>query len=69
MLFVYKEKQQIIDQKVSEIDKLNSIINVVEKDMIRLKKQYEQVQSMYVCMYVCMCVCGRKGHDSLEETI
>jgi len=28
--------------QVAEIDKLNSIINVVERDMVRLKKQYEQ---------------------------
>jgi hypothetical protein len=27
---------------VAEIDKLNSIINAVERDMVRLKKQYEQ---------------------------
>ncbi|EKX37608.1 hypothetical protein GUITHDRAFT_160100 [Guillardia theta CCMP2712] len=42
LLFLYKDKQQTVDQKISEIDKLNSIINVVEKDMVRLKKQYEQ---------------------------
>lgn len=42
LLFVYKEKQQLVDQKIAEIDKLNSIINVVERDMVRLKKQYEQ---------------------------
>lgn len=45
LLFVYKEKQQLVDQKIAEIDKLNSIINVVERDMVRLKKQYEQVTS------------------------
>jgi len=42
LIFSYKEKQQLIDQKISEIDKLNSVINVVERDMVRLKKQYEQ---------------------------
>mmetsp|Transcript_40290 Transcript_40290/g.95676 ORF Transcript_40290/g.95676 Transcript_40290/m.95676 type:complete len:921 (-) Transcript_40290:204-2966(-) len=42
LLFVYKEKQQLVDQKIAEIEKLNSIINVVERDMVRLKKQYEQ---------------------------
>ena len=42
LLLLYKEKQQLVDQKVAEIDKLNSIINIVERDMVRLKKQYEQ---------------------------
>jgi len=42
LLLLYKDKQELVDQKVSEIDKLNSIINMVERDMVRLKKQYEQ---------------------------
>ena len=42
LLLQYKDKQHLVDQKVAEIDKLNSIINLVERDMVRLKKQYEQ---------------------------
>jgi hypothetical protein len=50
LLLLYKNKQQHVDQKVAEIDKLNSIINVVERDMVRLKKQYEQaVEERCVC--------------------
>ena len=41
LVFSYKETQTVIDQKISEIDKLNTVINVVERDMVRLKKQYE----------------------------
>eukprot|EP00743_Colponemidia_sp_Colp-15_P002127 GILK01002309.1.p1 GENE.GILK01002309.1~~GILK01002309.1.p1 ORF type:complete len:926 (-),score=268.21 GILK01002309.1:247-3024(-) len=38
---VYRQKQELIEQQIIEIDKLNSIINGLERDMLRLKKQYE----------------------------
>ena len=38
---VYRKKQQIVEQQIVEIDKLNSIINGMEKEMLNLKKDYE----------------------------
>ena len=38
---VYRKKQQTVEQQIVEIDKLNSIINGMEKEMLQLKKQYE----------------------------
>ncbi|KDO30765.1 hypothetical protein SPRG_04666 [Saprolegnia parasitica CBS 223.65] len=38
---LYRIKQEQVEQQIVQIDKLNSIINVTEKDMLRLKKQYE----------------------------
>lgn len=32
-----------MDEEIAEIDKLNAIINGVEREMLRLKKQYETV--------------------------
>ncbi|GLI69727.1 hypothetical protein VaNZ11_014402 [Volvox africanus] len=40
---VFREKQTIVDEQISEVDKLNAIINGCEKEMLRLKKQYELV--------------------------
>eukprot|EP00736_Rhodelphis_marinus_P006079 Rmarinus@m.15376 len=40
-LQTYRERQESVDQQIAEIDRLNSIINATEKDMLRLKKQYE----------------------------
>ena len=37
----YRKKQEIVEQQIVEIDKLNSIINGLERDMLRLKAQYE----------------------------
>jgi len=37
----YKKKQEIVDQQITEIEKLNSIINGLERDMLRLKATYE----------------------------
>ena len=37
----YRTKQQMVEQQIVEIDKLNSIINGMEKEMLQLKKQYE----------------------------
>jgi len=41
VLFAYREKQEVVDQQIAEIDKLNSIINNVEKEMVRVKRMYE----------------------------
>ncbi|TNV74900.1 hypothetical protein FGO68_gene7395 [Halteria grandinella] len=38
-----KAKKEIIDQNINEIQKLNMIISSLEKDMLNLRKQYEQV--------------------------
>ena len=38
---VYQEKQDAVDEQVSEIDKLNAVINGCERDMLQLKKNYE----------------------------
>jgi hypothetical protein len=38
---IYRKKQEQVEQQIVEIDKLNSIINIMEKEMLQLKKQYE----------------------------
>jgi chromosome segregation ATPase len=38
---VYRQKQEQVEQQIVEIDKLNSIINTMEKEMLALKKKYE----------------------------
>lgn len=38
----YKKKQEIVDQQIVEIDKLNSLINQLEKRMLVLKTSYER---------------------------
>ncbi|OQR92543.1 MBO2, coiled coil flagellar protein [Achlya hypogyna] len=38
---LYRVKQEQVEQQIVQIDKLNSIINSTEKDMLRLKKKYE----------------------------
>lgn len=37
----HRERQNQVEQQIVEIDKLNSIINGIERAMLRLKKQYE----------------------------
>ena len=37
----YRLKQEQVEQQIVEIDKLNSIINTMEKEMLQLKKKYE----------------------------
>ncbi|GMH49546.1 hypothetical protein TrRE_jg4562 [Triparma retinervis] len=37
----YKKKQEVVEQQIVEVDKLNSIINVLERDMLRIKSKYE----------------------------
>lgn len=36
-----RERQNRVDEQIAEIEKHNSIINTAEKDMIRIRKQYE----------------------------
>ncbi|DBA00511.1 TPA: hypothetical protein N0F65_006415 [Lagenidium giganteum] len=38
----YRLKQEQVEQQIVEIDKLNGIITATEKEMLRLKKKYEQ---------------------------
>ena len=35
-----RERQEVVDQQIAEIDKLNSVISLVEKEMVRVKKMY-----------------------------
>jgi len=37
----FRDRQDTVDEQISEIDKLNAIINQAEKEMLRMKKQYE----------------------------
>uniref|UniRef100_A0A7S1U464 Cilia- and flagella-associated protein 58 central coiled coil domain-containing protein n=1 Tax=Phaeomonas parva TaxID=124430 RepID=A0A7S1U464_9STRA len=37
----YRRQQEKVEQQIVEIDKLNSIINSLEGDMLRLKRQFE----------------------------
>ena len=37
----YKQRQDEVEQQIVEIDKLNSIINSMEREMLALKQQYE----------------------------
>merc|ERR1712070_1055332 len=37
----YRTKQEQVEYQIRKIDKLNSIINSMEREMLRLKKQYE----------------------------
>ena len=36
----YRKKQEVVEQQIVEIDKLNSIISSLERDMLRLKARY-----------------------------
>ncbi len=40
---VFRVRQEQVDEQIAEVDKLNAIINSCEKEMLRLKKQYELV--------------------------
>ena len=42
LLSEYRSKQGSVEQQIMDIDKLNVIINTLEKDMIELKNQYEK---------------------------
>lgn len=41
LLYDYRSKQGVIEQQILEIDKLNAVISILEKDMIELKEKYE----------------------------
>lgn len=38
---IYRQKQEQVEQQIVEIDKLNNIINAMEKEMLGLKRDYE----------------------------
>lgn len=42
LMTTYRERQNAVEQQVQEIDKLNSIINRLERDMLALKSKYEK---------------------------
>eukprot|EP00955_Chlamydomonas_euryale_P000852 9949-Chlamydomonas_euryale.AAC.1 len=37
----FRGKQDVVDEQIAEVDKLNAIISQMEKAMLRLRKQYE----------------------------
>ncbi|KAJ9511037.1 hypothetical protein QJQ45_002869 [Haematococcus lacustris] len=39
----FRDKQDRVDEQIADVDKLNAIINLTEKDMLKLRKQYETV--------------------------
>jgi len=39
----FRGKQDVVDEQIAEVDKLNAIISQMEKAMLRLRKQYEVV--------------------------
>lgn len=39
---LYREKQEEIEQQIMRIDKLNSVINTIEREMLKLKREYER---------------------------
>jgi chromosome segregation ATPase len=45
----FRGRRDKVDEQIAEIDKLNAIINTAEKDMLRLKKQYEACHSHHAC--------------------
>lgn len=42
LLAEYRQKQNIVEQQIQEIDKLNLVINNLEKQMLELKSHYER---------------------------
>eukprot|EP01038_Epipyxis_sp_PR26KG_P007169 gene7169-9772_t len=42
LLSEYRTKQSTVEQQIQEIDKLNVVINSLEKDMLQLKSKYER---------------------------
>lgn len=42
LLSEYRAKQSTVEQQIQEIDKLNVVINNLEKDMLQLKTKYEK---------------------------
>lgn len=50
---VMRERQNKVDEQIAEIDKHNAIINTTEKEMLRLRKQYEVSISTTHCLQQC----------------
>ena len=50
----FRERSSKVDEQIADIDKLNAIINGSEKDMMRLKKQYEVRTPMPACCALCV---------------
>mmetsp|Transcript_15813 Transcript_15813/g.23794 ORF Transcript_15813/g.23794 Transcript_15813/m.23794 type:complete len:931 (-) Transcript_15813:142-2934(-) len=42
LLAEYRQKQSVVEQQIQEIDKLNLVINNLEKEMLDLKSRYER---------------------------
>ena len=42
LLSEYRAKQSVVEQQIQEIDKLNVVINTMEKEMLELKSRYEK---------------------------
>jgi len=42
LLSEYRSKQSVVEQQIQEIDKLNVVINTMEKEMLELKSRYEK---------------------------
>lgn len=42
LLSEYRQRQGVVEQQIQEIDKLNLVINNLEKDMLELKSRYER---------------------------
>ncbi|GAX79502.1 hypothetical protein CEUSTIGMA_g6943.t1 [Chlamydomonas eustigma] len=38
---IFRVKQDVVDEQIADVDKLNAIINQTEKAMLKLRKQYE----------------------------
>ena len=45
---IYRERQAQVEQQIVEIEKLNTIINQMEREMIALKKKYEVCNPLLV---------------------
>ena len=41
LLLEYRSKQSVVEQQIQEIEKLNLVINALERDMLELKAKYE----------------------------
>jgi chromosome segregation ATPase len=54
-----RERQNKVDEQIAEIDKLTAIITTTEKEMIRLRKQYEVMPGPIRC---CKHLCAEAWH-------
>ncbi|KAK9829922.1 hypothetical protein WJX72_008666 [[Myrmecia] bisecta] len=41
LIVQFRKRQDAVDEQISEIDKLNAVINGAEREMLRLRKEYE----------------------------